>query len=310
MRRDREAPGGVHSQVRRRGPRSSGRSRRSCARRTAGSWTRRFEPRSPTRTRACAPRPCAPLRASPPPAHPPTSSRRSATPTPPVRAEAAFGLGQLADAASLPRLLEAAKDADTSVRAAVADALGKIHDPSSTDAMSALLDDGDPGVRANARLACWKYADPSFALDRVIRTASSDAFLEYSAAYALARLSAAGLEPASSGAVPGRLLGGRPGPRPRATRRVRVVQGARDPHAGRPRSLQAGRDPGAARPPEAPDRPGHRREDQRDPLPVLPGNGSRKRTSSPRSIRASPRWSSRPRRGSAVSGPARPGICS
>ncbi len=123
----------------------------------------------------------------------------------PVRAEAAFGLGQLADSASLPRLLDAAKDPDPSVRAAAAEALGKIHDPSSADAMSALLDDGDPGVRAGARLACWKYADPSFALDRLIRTASSDPFLEFSAAYALARLSAAGLEPASSGAVPGRL---------------------------------------------------------------------------------------------------------
>jgi cyclophilin family peptidyl-prolyl cis-trans isomerase/HEAT repeat protein len=123
-----------------------------------------------------------------------------------VRVEAAFGLGQLADASTLPRLRESAKDAVASVRAAVAEALGKMHAPSSADDLTSLLDDPDAKVRANASLAAWKFADPSFAVERLIKACGdADPFLAFAAAYALARLGAEGLEPASSGAAPGRL---------------------------------------------------------------------------------------------------------
>lgn len=125
---------------------------------------------------------------------------------PSVREEAAFGLGQIGVPEGLAPLVGAARDGSVGVRTAVAEALGKIHDPAGAETLSVLLGDADPGVQAKACLAAWKFADPSFALEALIRASGADdPALVFAGAYALARLSASGAEPPSSGPEPGRL---------------------------------------------------------------------------------------------------------
>lgn len=127
-------------------------------------------------------------------------------PEAPVRREAARGLGLAGEAGAATALVEASRDPDAGVRAEVAVALGRIRATETSGAIAALLADADPRVRAEASLAVWKLPDPSFAVDRLLEASrAADPAIAFCGAYALARLGAEGLEPASSGAPAGKL---------------------------------------------------------------------------------------------------------
>ena len=122
-----------------------------------------------------------------------------------VRAAAAMGLGLLGDVAATAALVRAAGDRDAEVCARVAEALGRLGDAAAALALERLLSHDDLRVRTEASLAAWRLPDAAFAVGGLIEnTRSPDASLRAAAAYALARLSSAGLVPASSGSQPGR----------------------------------------------------------------------------------------------------------
>lgn len=124
----------------------------------------------------------------------------SADPAAAVRAEASFGLGQLGDSSTLDVLVRLTEDAETSVRRVAADALGRLRVPSASGAIGALLRDPSPDVRAAACLSVWKQPDAAFALERLFQLLRDrSALVRFASAYSLARISAAGLEPAGSG---------------------------------------------------------------------------------------------------------------
>ena len=123
-----------------------------------------------------------------------------------VRARAAFALGLLADRGSREVVERLAADASAPVRSAAAEALGRIGDPASTPWVGKLLDDTDASVVVAAALAAWKFPEPEVCLDGLERGLAADAdAVRAAAGYALARLAAAGVAPATSGAPVGRL---------------------------------------------------------------------------------------------------------
>ncbi|MFT7485794.1 MAG: cyclophilin family peptidyl-prolyl cis-trans isomerase/HEAT repeat protein [Candidatus Paceibacteria bacterium] len=72
---------------------------------------------------------------------------------PRVRAQAAFGLGQRADPASVPALTASWKDEDPAVRARIVEAAGRFEDASLREEVLYALGDPSPLVRAEAALA-------------------------------------------------------------------------------------------------------------------------------------------------------------
>ncbi|HKA24223.1 MAG TPA: HEAT repeat domain-containing protein [Candidatus Eisenbacteria bacterium] len=80
---------------------------------------------------------------------------------PPVRAEAAFALGQIGSRQAYDVLRWACEDekADVSVRAAVVEALGKLGDPRGIPVVMRALADADPAIRKEAAIALWRLGD-------------------------------------------------------------------------------------------------------------------------------------------------------
>jgi HEAT repeat protein len=77
-----------------------------------------------------------------------------------VRQYAAWALGLIGDAATLPTLAELARDPDPVVRWHAAVAIGDIGEPQGVDLLIPLLSDPVPFVRGHAALALAEIGEP------------------------------------------------------------------------------------------------------------------------------------------------------
>jgi len=107
-------------------------------------------------------------------------------PSPWVRQEAAFALGQVGSRRATQALVYAAREQkDRRVRARALEALGKIGDPEGRGVVTGHLTNPDPELSREAALACWRMSDSTAAPYLSTASKSKDPLTRAFAAYAM-----------------------------------------------------------------------------------------------------------------------------
>jgi cyclophilin family peptidyl-prolyl cis-trans isomerase/HEAT repeat protein len=107
-------------------------------------------------------------------------------PSPWVRQEAAFALGQVGSRMGTQALIYAVREQkDRRVRGRALEALGKIGDPEAHGVVTAMLTNPDPELSREAALACWRMSDSTAASYLAAASKSKDAITRAFCAYAM-----------------------------------------------------------------------------------------------------------------------------